>query len=514
MMAIKRASDTLDLAQLLDGFAEVPVDANIVVSGLASDSRRLLAGDIFIACAGIQTHGLDFAAVAIDSGAAAILWEPDARWDRTRINQLCSAGVALVAVDHLSSLLGRIGARFYDHPSHDLEVIAVTGTNGKTSVCQFIAQALAAGDPLSCATIGTLGYGVTGALQAATHTTPDALTLQSLLAGFRNDKVACVAMEASSHGLAQHRLQGTEIDIAVFTNLTRDHLDYHATMDAYGEAKKQLFIHPGLKTAVINLDDDFGRELIAALPDDVEQITYGLNRDGSQPVAPDLCATHLQMGSSGLSFDLHWRGQSAALQTGLLGRFNAHNLMAAFAALLAQGIAFDDLLHRFGSVASLPGRMERFSATGKALVVVDFAHTPDALQQVLKALRHHCAGSLWVVFGCGGNRDAGKRPLMATVAEQYADQIVITDDNPRLEDGDQIVTDIVAGLTEVESAHIQRDRAGAIAYAVTHAAAGDLILVAGKGHETTQQLGELKIPFSDRDVVNALLGSAESAGGR
>ena len=343
------------------------------------------------------------------------------------------------------------------------------------------------------------------------HTTPDALTLHALLNDMRAQGARSVVMEASSHGLEQGRVNHVAFDTAIFTNLSRDHLDYHLTMAAYAAAKRRLFLMPGLKKAVINTDDVYGRELLAALPASVHSVAYGLT-----PIHPELRShagvwgSNVQLSMNGFEMDVSSPWGEGHLCSPLLGRFNASNLLAVLAVLLLNGIPLAEALRRVAEINTIPGRMERFSAVGKPLVVVDYAHTPDALTQVLSTLREHLTrgARLWCVFGCGGERDCGKRPLMGAAAEQLADYVVITDDNPRHEDPLGIITDILAGLANPDGVYIQRLRAEAIAFAITYARPGDIVLVAGKGHESHQQIGAQKFPFSDRQRVFDLLNKA------
>jgi UDP-N-acetylmuramoyl-L-alanyl-D-glutamate--2,6-diaminopimelate ligase len=318
-----------------------------------------------------------------------------------------------------------------------------------------------------------------------------------------------VAMEVSSHALDQGRVDGVDFHVAVWTNLTRDHLDYHGDMAAYAQAKQRLFKAPGLRHAVINLDDDYGRELLAAIPAGVQIIGYTLNPNTARHSVPApeylLAGSDLQLTDAGLDLHVQSPWGEGRLRAGLLGRFNASNLLAALATLLALGVSFDSAVQRLGRVTTVPGRMERFGGGRQPLVVVDYAHTPDALEQALRALRGHCHGKLWCLFGCGGERDTGKRPLMGEVAERNADRVVVTDDNPRGEDPIQIVADIMAGMRNPDAAYLRRDRTQAIAFAIAQARPGDIILVAGKGHEDYQLVGTRRIPYSDRLSVMTLL---------
>jgi UDP-N-acetylmuramoyl-L-alanyl-D-glutamate--2,6-diaminopimelate ligase len=400
----------------------------------------------------------------------------------------------------LRAQLGEIASRFFDRPSETLRVIGVTGTNGKTSIVQLLANAL---DGLGsrAATIGTLGAGLVGAIDAGERTTPDVISVHALLAQFRDAGAQSVAMEVSSHALDQHRVDAVAFDLAVFTNLTRDHLDYHGDMAAYGAAKAKLFAWPGLQAAVINVDDAFGRELAATLPHGVGRYRYGV--DGADA---EIRATAVRTGSDGLRFALATPWGEGEIASPLLGRFNVANLLAVAGCLGALGYTFAQIQDALARLRPVAGRMSRLGGGDSApLVVVDYAHTPDALEQALTSLRAHCAGRLVCVFGCGGDRDRGKRPQMGAIAERLADRIIVTDDNPRSEDGDAIVADIVAGLANPRATTIQRDRARAIALALAQARAGDVVLIAGKGHEPYQEIGGVRHAFDDLDVARRTL---------
>ena len=484
------------LSDLLAGIA--PADAlaasgGIVVRGLALDSRRVREGDAFFALQGGTRHGIEFAPAAIERGAAVVLAEapppssalgpqPSALW-----------------IDNLHEQVGEIAARFFDRPSESLRVIGVTGTNGKTSIVQLLASALQ-GLGARAATIGTLGAGLVGAIREGERTTPDAIGVQALLAEFRDAGASHVAMEVSSHAVAQGRVNAVTFDVAAFTNLTRDHLDYHGTMEAYGAAKAKLFAWPHLRAAVINIDDAFGRELAAALPETVRGLSYGVDN-----AAADIGAADVRTSGEGLRFRLRTPWGEDEVATSLLGRFNVANLLAVAGCLGALGYGFAQIRDALAAARPVVGRMNRLGGGGAPLVVVDYAHTPDALEQALANLRAHCAGRLICVFGAGGERDQGKRPQMAAIAERLADRVIVTDDNPRNEDGDAIVAQIVAGFARREAVVVQRDRARAIALALGEAKAGDVVLIAGKGHEPYQEIAGIKHPFDDLDVARRVL---------
>jgi UDP-N-acetylmuramoyl-L-alanyl-D-glutamate--2,6-diaminopimelate ligase len=379
-----------------------------------------------------------------------------------------------------------------------MKVIGYTGTNGKSS-CVW----LTAGVLENCAMIGTMGNGRPGRLQKSTHTTPDAISLQKLLAAYRKEGMTTIAMEVSSHALDQGRIDGLDVDIAVFTNLTRDHLDYHPSMEAYGAAKKRLFSLPGIDRYVINIDDPFGHDLAAELCAPGKCLTFGIENASAK-----LLAINIELHNRGLSLDFVWRDQEAHLDSRLIGRFNVENLLAVTGALIAAGLPLQQIVKRLAQVPPVPGRMEQFGAAHEPQIVVDYAHTPDALQNALEAAREHCKGRLVCVFGCGGDRDRGKRPLMGRVAEELADAVILTDDNPRSENGDDILAEIRGGMQREPL--VERDREAAIRMAIGEAGETDLVLIAGKGHEDYQINGDEVRHFSDRETVEAILAEMRS----
>ncbi|HFC53000.1 MAG TPA: UDP-N-acetylmuramoyl-L-alanyl-D-glutamate--2,6-diaminopimelate ligase [Gammaproteobacteria bacterium] len=492
MTAVAQLHQAPHLSTLLPGMV-LPLDP--VIAGLELDSRRIQPGDLFLALHGGRTSGHEFIDQAIERGAAAVLWEaPPASKIEIRRR------IPLVPVPDLRMRAGEVADRFYGSPSRELQVVGITGTNGKTSCCHFLAQAL--GDDPPVGIIGTLGHGLPGELEQSGNTTPDAVTVHSLLARFRERGARRAVMEVSSHALLQGRVQGVRFDTALFTNLSRDHLDYHGDMASYGAAKSRLFRMPGLRRAVINQDDRFGRELLESLPPGVERCGYSLHgaREGGATVTAG--SLHLSPGGIRMEVQTPWGG--CVVESPLLGRFNASNLLGVLAVLLVLGVAPGEAAARLGELKPVPGRMESFRGEGMPLVVVDYAHTPQALEQILIALREH-GERLWCVFGCGGERDRGKRPLMGAVAARHADHLVITDDNPRGEDPGSIVADILGGVPGYADAVVCHDRAGAIESALRRASERDVVLVAGKGHERFQQVGGLKLPFSDREVVQEML---------
>ncbi len=506
MMAMPGSPQSFTLSSLLDGKPIVTQECDRAVASLSLDSRAVDPGDVFCALSGTRGHGLEFASAAIARGAVAVLAEPDATWDETAIvAQQALLGVPVYAVPGLSLRISALAGRLYGDPGADLDLIAVTGTNGKTSVCRFLAQAMDGERP--CAMVGTLGYGFPGSLADTTHTTPDAIRLQAMLAELKARGAAAVAMEVSSHALDQGRVAALPVDTAVFTNLTRDHLDYHADMAAYAKAKQGLFRMPGLRQAVLNLDDPFGQVILDALDAGIETVVTSINPAWLPPQGDVhwLQAVHIDSGLAGMRVQLHGTWGKGEFTTGLLGRFNVSNLLAVLAVLLLRGYGLEQAIQALEDVGGVPGRMERFGNLGQPLVVVDYAHTPDALEQVLSVLREHGPRRLICLFGCGGERDRGKRPQMGAVAERLSDLLILTDDNPRGEDGKSIINEILSGMQNPHQALVQSNRGRAIRHGVCMAGPGDILLVAGKGHETTQEMGELRILFSDRAQVTQAL---------
>lgn len=512
-MVAPRQDSSARLADLLVGLVSQKISTQIdrPVLGLALDSRCVQPGDLFMAVAGQRVQGKQFIQEAITKGATAVLFDAEShdmeRATSDQIEQFKTADgrrVPIVPVSDLNRRIGVIADLFYGHPSHNMFVTGITGTNGKTSCCHYLAYALNQDKP--CGVIGTLGYGLYGDLQAAVHTTPDAVRCHKALADMWDQGAASAILEVSSHALDQSRINGIAFDCAVFTNLTREHLDYHGDMQSYGGAKRSLFTWPRLKYAVINADDPFASELQGVLSKDVEVVTYAVQSPGMQSQSAVISSQQLELDEHGLAMQINTPWGNQQLQAPLLGRFNASNLLAVLAVMLLRNIPLDVALQRLTKLPSLDGRMQRLGGVGQALVVVDYAHTPDALKQALSALREHCQGSLWCVFGCGGNRDVGKRPEMGAVVEQYADHIVLSNDNPRHEDPNTIIKGIQSGLHHPEAAHVIMDRGEAIRTTIARSKVGDIVLVAGKGHESYQQIGELRRPFSDAIQVRRALG--------
>jgi UDP-N-acetylmuramoyl-L-alanyl-D-glutamate--2,6-diaminopimelate ligase len=465
----------------------------VVAVRLTADSRRVQSGDVFVAFSGAQADGRNFITQAVARGAAAVIAEAG--------KELATDPVPLIEVTGLAALSGEIAHLVYGRPSENLWLAGVTGTNGKTSVTQWIAQAMDAMQH-RCAVIGTLGNGFVDALDESPNTTPDAITLHASLAGFVARGAQACAMEVSSIGLDQGRVNGAAFDVAVFTNLTRDHLDYHGSMEAYAAAKEKLFAVPDLKAAVLNLDDPMGVALAAKLKGCVPTLGYSLAAAAPGLADEILAAENLRLDAAGVGFEL--RGVSFTAP--VVGRFNVSNLLAVTGALLARNEPIEDIAAALASMKPPPGRMQALGGLRQPLVVVDYAHTPDALEKALTVLREAATargGKLVCVFGCGGDRDPGKRPQMGAVAARLADRVLVTSDNPRGEDPLQIIAEIVAGMPAPRC--IEPDRALAIAEAVAGADARDVILLAGKGHEPYQEIAGVRHPFSDLDAAKSAL---------
>ncbi|RQS70752.1 UDP-N-acetylmuramoyl-L-alanyl-D-glutamate--2,6-diaminopimelate ligase [Burkholderia sp. Bp8963] len=476
---------------------------------LHADTRSLDAGDVFLAYAVDGADNRAFIPDALARGAA-VLYQPDG------LAAAPAAPLAL-AVPALNELAGDIASGWYGDPSDSLLVAGVTGTNGKTSCTQWIAAALTALHQ-PCAVIGTLGSGMPGQLVPTGFTTPDAPQLQRSLAQLRGAGAKAVAMEVSSHALHQGRANGTAFDIAVFTNLTQDHLDYHGTFDAYEEAKAKLFTWRGLRAAVVNRDDAAGRRLLENLSGRVRTIAYGIGDSSETGADRDLTALDVRATATGTAFHLHSSWGDADVEVGTLGTFNVSNLLAVLGTLLAADVPFAAALAEIARLESVNGRMQRLGGrlqNDEPLVVIDYAHTPDALEKTLDALRPIATargGALVCMFGCGGDRDATKRPLMGAIAERLADEVVVTSDNPRSEDPQRIIDQIVAGMTAPAKARRIEDRASAILQAVRGAAREDVVVLAGKGHEATQEIMGKKRTFSDQDHARLALAARATHG--
>lgn len=482
------------LKSLLRDCADVPSVLDVWLYGLNADSRQVEPGEAFVALKGSEGDAWRYVPEAISKGAVAVLLE-------TERPAPCYeyAGALVVPVPELSAHQATLADRFYGAPSTRLAVIGVTGTNGKSSVTAFLSQMLESAG-VRTALVGTLGYGFPDQLETASHTTPDVVRLHRLLAGFLADGAQAVVMEVSSHGLKQGRVGRISFRGALFTNLTQEHLDYHGTMEEYAGAKELLFTEWCPEFAVINVDDAFGKKLVGKLDDTVELLRYSARGGEAELRVQSFDATH-----DGLQARIETPVGELTLKTGLLGRFNLENLLASVGGAIAMGLTVEQLEAAGPILLPPPGRLEQWSATDGRRVVIDYAHTSDALETVLNALRPHVTGRLWCVFGCGGNRDRGKRPAMGAVAERLADVVVVTDDNPRDEDPGVIVEEILAGVEDPASIRVEHDRRKAIEETIGAAGAEDLVLVAGKGHETTQERRGEKVPCSDVEIVKDFL---------
>lgn len=502
MRAIKPSS--IDLGTLLNGFYPLAPEMNREVAGVAIDSRLLRPGELFFALSGTRRHGREYVEDACRAGAAAVLLEDEQPGERL-------AGVVpVISIPDLRFKAGHIIARYFGDPSRAMNVIGVTGTNGKSTVTHLIAESLACIDGLApCGIVGTLGWGFPGRLQDIAATTPDPVTIQTCLASLRDERARCVSMEVSSHALDQGRVDGVRFAVVVLTNLTRDHLDYHGDMESYAAAKRRLFEMTDVAASVINMDDQYGMELLARQPIGRKVFGYTLRADDIRMVRGSLLrGSGLKMDRTGISLDVSFDDQRATLQSRLLGGFNASNLLAALASLLALAVPLQQAILALRGIRGVRGRMEPVDPRpDQPLVVVDYAHTPDGLRQVLLSAREFCTGRLWCVFGCGGNRDSGKRPLMGAIAAELADAIVITSDNPRDEDPLEIIGAVVDGMPTPaqQQAYVEPDRAAAIALAINAAGVNDVVVVAGKGHESYQEVRGKRLPMSDHALVRAAL---------
>jgi UDP-N-acetylmuramoyl-L-alanyl-D-glutamate--2,6-diaminopimelate ligase len=466
---------------------------------LTADSRKVAAGDGFIAWPGVAVDGRSFVPQALAQGAEACLVEAQGA------DSYVFSGDSTASMHGLKALTGEVVSAFFDTPSAALEVIAITGTNGKTSTAWWLAQALSAvgGVHGPCGVVGTLGVGQPPDVLATGLTTPDPVRLQQTFQTMRQLGYRSCAIEASSIGIEEHRLAGTQIRTAVFTNLTQDHLDYHASMQAYAQAKRKLFAWPGLQSAVVNIDDPYGAVLAKELGTGALDVWSTSVHQSAR-----LVARSVVYGNAGLQFDVQEGETSATLQTRVIGEFNIANLLSVIAAMRSVGVSLHDAVAACQSLQPVPGRMECVGGVDQPLVAVDYAHTPDALSKALVALRPVAAqrgGALWCIFGCGGDRDAAKRPLMGCIAAQHADQVVLTSDNPRSEKPEAIIAQILRGQCSSKNVSVQTDRALAIAETVQKVAPADVILLAGKGHETTQEVAGQKYAFVDKEHAQRAL---------
>ena len=494
-MPAEQLTTSKNLGELLQGFADAP---DVAIRGIASDSRLLSQGFLFLACGGERSHGLDYLDSAIAAGVAAVAYDSE-----TAQLPGPDLGIPVIAVPGLTHCLGEIANRFYAYPSQALRVVGVTGTNGKTTVAWMLSQC---SELLGhrCGYIGTLGTGLGEVANAEGMTTPGAVELHGYLAEFRDAGAEFAALEVSSHALAQDRIAGVEFDTVLFTNLTRDHLDYHGDMHAYAESKARLFFDYPARYQVINLDSEFGAELAARCGGDVLTVSTQFDRVANGRPHVFVRSVVAKPEGSLVTVTSSWGDGSFSL--GMPGDFNVANAVTVLAVMLRHGVPLGEACDVLSAVKAPPGRMQHVEVPGDLpSVYIDYAHSPAALEGALRALRSHCSGKLWCVFGCGGDRDKGKRPVMGRIAERLADRVVVTNDNPRSEAPDSIVADILAGLTSPAAATIIEDRGAAIAWAITSAAPADVVLVAGKGHENYQLIGADRFDFSDYGVALASL---------
>lgn len=505
MPAIKQQSE-MYLSELLKGIEPISSEDDCVVRQLQIDSRLVEVGDLFVALPGSSQHALSYLSEVVKLGAVCVLYaRDDAAQYQQQLND-CRRKIIQIEVGSIRDVAGEVISRFYNEPSKQLDVIGVTGTDGKTSVCRFVAQALSV--DTKAAVIGTTGNGIWGELTTATHTTPDVLSLHKLLFELKNKSASTVVMEVSSHGIEQKRISAVDINTAILTNISRDHLDYHGTVENYRSVKKRLFTQSSIKNIIVNLDDDVGSELALSLHNTKNVWGYSL-----KPVLNSqfnyVYADIVNVNKDGFSVKAITSLGAVDLNVPLLGRFNISNALTVLCVLLLNNVELKEAAKRIEKIETAPGRMECFKSDDKAMVVVDFAHTPKALELALQALSEHCKGKIWCVFGCGGDRDQGKRPLMGAAAEKYSDYVVLTDDNPRTEDSESIVEQVLSGIDSKNQVTVISNRLQAIEYAIAKASVNDVVLVAGKGHEEFQLIGDLKIPFSDRIEVQKITGGDE-----
>ena len=496
-LSIDKRQTGFPLQTLLEGMTDARIENDISIRGISSDSRDVREGDLFLACRGTNTRGSLFIRAAIEAGAAA------AAVDEELLSDLDRRRTALIPVPGLRDKLGLIAGRFYGDPTKHLHLTGITGTNGKTSVSWWLAKVHSLLTQGQAGLVGTLGYGPYPRLQSGINTTPGAVSLQRLFAGFVEAGVDTAFMEVSSHALDQGRVNGVDFDVAVFTNLSRDHLDYHRDLQEYFRAKEKLFAFRSLRAAVVNCDDPYGHRILRGLPADIEVISYGLSGSPQQSVNPVVKATPAP--GSELVLDIAGPWGNGRLRPGVTGKFNVGNILAAVSVLGLAGFPMDRILEKMENIGPVPGRMETFIRTDGLRIVVDYAHTPAALEQALASLRECCAGRLICVFGCGGERDVEKRPQMGEMAQTLSDEVILTDDNPRSEPGDDIIEAILSGITGKGAATVERNRSRAIELALEKAGPADAVLIAGKGHETCQEIAGTRYPFSDRQQVRRLL---------
>lgn len=498
-MPAEHLSTHLTLDTLLERLAAAPA---IPVADITIDSRDVGPGSVFIATSGATHHGIDFLPMARDAGAVACVYDSS-----TAGKVPASFDIPLIPVATLASHLGEIANRFFDSPSQHVDVVGVTGTNGKSTVAWMLSRCLESLGQRS-GYAGTLGYGVGEIRQSSTMTTPDVIEMHRRLASFRDEGAAHAAIEVSSHALDQGRVSGVHFDAALFTNLSRDHLDYHGDMQAYGEAKSRLFVEHRANSRIVNIDSDFGSRLAARCGNDVVTVSARFDRETDHRRHVVVRGVRVRPGGSDIRVETSWGEAEFFLP--MPGDYNVANAALALAYLLVDGAELHAACDALQRVEPPPGRMQRVDAPGPR-VYIDYAHSPNALDVALHALRAHGNGKLWCVFGCGGDRDRGKRPEMGSIAERLADQVVITSDNPRSESPGDIIADVLGGMQAPGAARVIEDRAAAIDWAIANAGGDDQVLIAGKGHEHVQLIGNRAIEFSDYAVARQSL-NARGAG--
>ena len=493
------------LRDLLEGIAEAP---DIEVGGISSDSKTLMPGDVFFALVGETGHGLDYVAEALDAGVHAVVWDSSA--DVVAPNH---ADVPMIPVAGLTTHIGEVANRYFGAPSESMKVAGVTGTNGKTTVAFLAAQCMQMLGS-TCAYLGTLGFGIGNLDSDSEMTTPACIDLHKKLAAFRDAGAGHAAIEVSSHALQQDRINGVYFDSAIFTNLSRDHIDYHGNMRAYGETKAQLFLDRDVEHRIICMDTEFGQELADRCGDNVVTVSTRFDRLANGRTFVFVRSVVATEAGSNIAFDSSWG--ASEFQLPLPGNFNVANAISVLGLLLSWDVPIADACEVLSKTSAPPGRMQRVADSVAPGVYVDYAHTPAGLEAALRSLRSHCRKSLWCVFGCGGDRDRGKRPLMGRSAARLADRLVVTNDNPRSESPGNIIADVMQGVGDKSGAIAIEDRATAIAYAIHEAADDDIVLIAGKGHENYQLIGDQRLTFSDYDaaLANVFARRSQSAGQR
>ncbi len=494
-----------DIEQLMDAIAAVQFNKTslkaVTSTGLSEDSRKVKPGDIFIARPGLESDGRQFIYEAIAKGAVAILCEDS---DIELFDQVKNCSVSIYSVNNIVYKLSELGAIFYKHPSEQLTIIGVTGTNGKTSCTQLIAR-IAENLNKKTAVMGTLGNGRIGKLISTDKTTVDAMAMQKSLANYQRNNFELISMEVSSHALNQGRVNNIDFDLALFTNLTHDHLDYHRDMQSYTNAKRKLLTKDTLSAVIINADDTTGDKLLNDNEIKVDKYSFSITPINAREPANSVWTESVVFHDTGINAELATPWGNVEFKTSMIGQFNLSNCLAVITTLGVMGYSLEDVVAQLADISFVKGRMERFGGKNKPLVMVDYAHTPDALKHVLQAIKPHTSHKLWTIFGCGGDRDRGKRPEMAAIVEEYADNMVITTDNPRTEPVEDIVTEMKKGLSRTSTCEVEYDREAAIRSTISKAVLGDVVLIAGKGHEQHQIIGKEKVPHSDVNIVEQAL---------